>query len=179
LIFLTFIIFFSTVAAAPFEAKSLALLDVRFINGVGIVLLFDSTGLSKKDLKDGTVDVHSGTYKMSCEFKDDTDIVRCVIKGSLVQYGGEALSGNLAGFTFFGIVPEWKEPEAFACSDEESLWYVVNIYGFEEPDSIEIPAEFYDSFAEFISQFFEGTVTLEIVDQFCGENIFEGPQEPG
>ena len=179
LILLTFIIFFSTVAAAPFEAKSLTLLDVRFIKGVGIVLLFDSTGLTQKDLKDGTVDVHSGLYKMSCGFKDDTEVVRCVINGTLTQYAGENFSGNLAGFAFFGKIPELQEPEAFACSDEESLWYVVNIYGFEGPESLEIPAEFYDSFAEFISQIYEGTVTLEIVDQFCGENIFEGPQEPG
>lgn len=175
LIFLTFIIFFSTVAAVPFQVKSLTLLDVRFIKGVGIVLLFDSTGLTKKDLRDGTVDVHSGLYKMSCGFKDDTEVVRCVINGTLTRYAGENFSGNLAGFTFFGIIPELREPESI-CSDEETLWYAVTIY-FEdsEPFSFDIPAEFYDSFASFISAISEGTATVEITDTYCGENII--PEE--
>jgi hypothetical protein len=180
LILLTFVIFFSTVAAAPFQNKSLTLLEVRFIKGVGIVLLFDSTGLTKKDLKGGTVDVHSGLYKMSCEFKDDTEVVRCVIKGSLVQYAGENFSGELAGFAFFGMIPELKEPKEFACSDEESLWYVVNVYGDGEPYSIDVPAEIYDFLVEWITEWSEGTMTLEIADTYCGEKIIleesEGPQ---
>jgi hypothetical protein len=180
LIFLTFIILFSTVAAAPIEAKSFTLLDVRFIKGVGIVLLFDSTGLTKKDLRGGTVDVHSGTYKMSCGFQDDTQTIRCVIKGSLVQYAGENFSGELAGFAFFGKIPELKESEPI-CSDEQVIWYVINVYQFGELvyDSIEIPAQYYDSFASFISAMFEGTATLEITDTYCGENvIIEEPQTP-
>lgn len=178
LLILTFVIFFSTVAAAPFQSKSLTLLDVRFIRGVGIVLLFDSTGLTRKDLNGGTVDVHSGNYKMSCGFKDDTKVVRCVIKGTLVQYAGEYFSGNLAGFAFFGIIPEFKEPQS-TCSDDESVWYVVAVYGDGEPYSIDIPAEIYDFLVEWITEWSEGTITLTITDTYCGEQvILEEPQEP-
>ncbi len=180
LMLLTFIILFSTVAAAPFEAKSLTLLDVRFIHGVGIVLLFDSTGLTQRDIRTGTADVHSNSHKMSCGFKDDTQVVRCVINGTLTQYAGENFSGELAGFAFFGIIPELKEP-APICPDQQVLWVVVSVYQYGElvDGPFEIPAEFYDSFVAFISAIYEGTATVEVTDTHCGENlVLEEPQGP-
>jgi len=51
IIFMTLGIFLSNVAAVPTQNKSVILTDVRYVNGVGIVLLFDTTGLTKKDLR--------------------------------------------------------------------------------------------------------------------------------
>ena len=171
IIFMTLSIFLSNVAAIPAQNKSVILTDVRYVNGVGIVLLFDTTGLTKKDLRGGAVLVHSSTYDMSCNFKDDTSVVRCVIPGGLSKYAGESFSATLAGFRFWGEVPAERTS---TCSDGQSLWYSVDVYDHGEfVDSGTIPAEFYDFLVNLIASHpdeLEG-ISLQISEQFCGEEI--------
>ena len=171
IIFMTLGIFLSNVAAVSAQNKSVILTDIRYVNGVGIVLLFDTSGLTKKDLRGGAALVHSSTYDMSCSFKDDTAVVRCVIPGGLSKYAGESFSATLAGFRFWGEVPADK---AAACSDGQSLWYSVDVYDHGElVDSGEIPAEFYSWLVNLIASYpdeLEG-VSLQISGQFCGEEI--------
>jgi hypothetical protein len=164
-------IFLSNVAAVPAQNKSVILTDVRYVNGVGIVLLFDTTGLTKRDLRGATALVHSSTYDMSCSFKGDTSVVRCVIPGGLSKYAGESFSATLAGFRFWGEVPADKSG---TCSDGQSLWYSVDVYDHGElVDSGEIPAEFYSFLVNLIASQpdeLEG-ISLQISGQFCGEEI--------
>ena len=171
IVFMTVAIFFSTVAAAPLQNRSVILTDARYVNGVGIVLLFDTTGLTKKDLRGADALVHSSTYKMSCGFKGDTEIVRCVVPGGLSKYAGESFSATLAGFRFWGEVPA---DERVSCSTGESLWYSVDVYVEGElVDSGDIPAVIYDLIHEIIASYpedFEG-VNLHVTGQFCGEEI--------
>jgi hypothetical protein len=171
IVFVTLIIFLSTVAAAPAQNKSVILTDVRFVNGVGIVLLFDTTGLTKKDLRGGLVLVHSSMYKMSCGLKGDTDVVRCVIPGGLSKYAGESFSATLAGFRFWGEVPA---DERVSCSAGESLWFSIDVYvDGELVDSGDIPAVIYSLLHEIIASYpedFEG-VNFHVTGQFCGEEI--------
>ena len=175
IIFMTLGIFLSNVAAVPTQNKSVILTDVRYVNGVGIVLLFDTTGLTKKDLRGGAALVHSSTYNMSCSFKDDTSVVRCVIPGGLSKYAGESFSATLAGFRFWGEVPA---DNAVTCPAGQSLWYSVDVYDHGElVDSGEIPAQFYDLLVSIIAGYpdeFEG-VGLHISGQFCGEEIVLEP----
>jgi hypothetical protein len=169
---LTLAVFFSTVAAAPAERKKLALIEVRVVQGAGIVLLFDSTGLTDRDIEGGTAYAHSNLYDMSCNFKDETDVVRCIIPGSLTRYGGETFRIHLAGFVFWAKLPMPKSGP-LVCSDDESLWYTVYIYEDGEfVDSEEMPAEIYEWWLELISLYPElGSISLEIVDRYCGPKV--------
>jgi len=171
IVFVTLAIFLSTIAAAPLQNKSVILTDVRYVNGVGIVLLFDTTDLTKKDLRGGDAFVHSSSYKMSCGFKGDTSVVRCVIPGGLSKYAGESFSATLAGFRFWGEVPA---DERVSCSAGQSLWYSVDVYvDGEVVDSGDIPAVIYNFIHDIIASSpgdFEG-LNLHVSGQFCGEEI--------
>ena len=172
LMLLTLSVFFSAVAAAPAEKKSLVLIEVRYVPGAGIVLLFDSTGLTHNDIQSGTAQVHSNPYDMYCAFKDETDVVRCIIPGSLTRYGGETFRANLAGFVFWARLPMPKTGP-LVCSDDESLWYTVYIYDdgvFEESE--EMPAEIYEWWLELIDDYPQlDQITLKIVDRYCGPKV--------
>jgi hypothetical protein len=173
---LTLAVFFSSVAATPAENKSLILNEVRHVPGAGIVLLFDSTGLTYNDIQGGTAFVHSNSYNMYCNFKDETDVVRCIIPGSLTRYAGETFRAKLAGFLFWPKIPAPKSGP-LVCSDQESLWYTVYIYEdgvFVESE--EMPAEIYEWWLEIIPQFpeFNG-ITLEIADRYCGAKVIFEP----
>lgn len=168
-VLLSLAIFVSSVAAAPaIENKSINLISVNYNNGTGIVLLFETTGLVKKDLKNASVFAHSNEYAMSCNFKDESSVVRCVIPGGLSKYAGESFSGTLAGFAFRGQIPEKT------CSEGESQWYTVNLFVEGElVDSGEMPAEIYSYILHLFASYpeeFEG-VSLQITGGFCGEDL--------
>lgn len=168
---------FSTVAAAPAEKKTLTLIEARYVQGAGIVILFDSTGLTGNDIQGGTAFVHSIAYEMSCGFKDQTDVVRCLIPTSLSRYAGETFRAVLAGFVFWPIMPGPKAGP-LKCEADESLWYTINIYvdGVWE-DSDRISAELYEWLLELMEDYpeeFDG-ITIEIADRFCGPLVIIEP----
>lgn len=176
-VLLSMAILASTVAAAPAENKSVSFISAYYNNGTGIVLLFETTGLTNKNLKNNSLFAHSNNYKMSCNFKDDTSMVRCVIPGGLSQYAGESFSGTLAGFAFWGQIPERKTEEGLTCPDGQSLWYAFDAYVDGEYDgSGDIPAEFYGFLLELISGLPEefGEVSIQITGQYCGEEVILG-----
>lgn len=162
-------VFSSSVAAAPAEKKTLSLIEARYIQGVGIVILFDSTGLEGNDIQDGTAYIHSNSYKMSCEFKDETDVIRCVISGGLSRYAGETFRVNLAGFLFWATLPG---PKALLCSDDQSVWYTVHIYQDGElVDTQEMPVQVYRWLLDLISERPDLDLILKIFDKYCGPKV--------
>lgn len=177
LMLLTVAVFFSTVAAAPAEKKTLTLIEARYVQGAGIVILFDSTGLTGNDIQGGTAFVHSIAYDMSCGFKDQTDVVRCLIPTSLSRYAGETFRAVLAGFVFWPIMPGPREG-ALKCEADESLWYTVYIYEDDVfVESEQMPAEIYEWWLDIIAQYpdeFEG-ITLRIADRYCGPLVIIEP----
>ncbi len=173
LMLLALAVCFSTVAAAPPEKKSLTLIEARYVQGAGIVLLFDSTGLTKKDIQGGTAFVHSISYEMSCGFKDDTDVVRCLIPTSLSRYAGETFRAVLAGFVFWPKMPGPRSGPLI-CEEDETVWYSVDFYDagvYVETE--EMPAEIYEVWLILIAAYPEdlGTISLDIVDRYCGPQI--------
>ena len=110
---------------------------------------------------------------MSCSFKDETSVVRCVIPGGLTKYAGESFSGTLAGFRFWGEIPE-RKADQLTCPEGQSLWYTINVYfDGELGESGDIPAEFYSFLLDLLASYpeeFEG-ITLEVAGQFCGEEV--------
>ena len=172
LILLTVAVFFSAVASAPAEKKTLTLLEVRYVQGAGIVLLFDSTDLSAKEIQGGTARVHSNLYDMACGFKDESSVVRCTIPAKLSRYSGEIFRATLAGFVFFPKIPAPKT-EPLKCSEIETIWYTVGIYYNDDlADIQEMPAEVYEIWLDIIETDpdFEG-ITFRILDRYCGPQL--------
>lgn len=168
-ILLTLAVFFSSVAATPAEKKTLTLTEARYVQGVGIVILFDSTGLDNNDIQNGTAYIHSNSYDMSCEFKDETTVIRCVIGGGLSRYSGETFRATLAGFVFWATLPG---PKALLCADDQSIWYTVHIYQDDElVDTQEMPVEVYRWLLDLISERPDLDIIMKIFDKYCGPKI--------
>lgn len=167
-VLLSVVVFLSSFAANPLS-KSVTFIEARYVPGTGIVLLFDSTGLKKSDLRGASIIVHSNEYKLSCSFKDagkkdDAKVVRCVASGGLSQWAGETFIAYLAGYSFSGIVPAEKS-NAPICPEGEELWLLVLILENGEPlVEIPIPAEYLSLLTDELQEY---ELDYEIVDQAC------------
>lgn len=124
-VLVTMMVFVSNVLAAPAESKSVKLVSVTYQHG-GIVLIFETSGLTKDDLKNHTFVATSTQQDMYCNFVDDSAKVRCVISKGLAGQGD--FHGSLAGFAFSGKLPEARSFSAPSCPTGQVLWYYVNEY---------------------------------------------------
>jgi hypothetical protein len=168
-------IFTSTVFAASGN-KSVTLVSVSYQKG-GIVLLFDTAGLTKGDLKDTSFFAKSNNHKMFCNFVDDTTKVRCTVSKGLA--GGGEFYATLAGFGFWGVLPE---PKSFGpvCTDGEIVWYTINVYESGElVDSGELPAWLWSELVAegIIDEAAEFGITFEITGTLCAPDFDFGPVE--
>lgn len=181
-LFISIVVFLSSFAANPLS-KSVTFLEARYVPGTGIVLLFETTGLKKSDLRGATINVHSNQYDLSCSFKDagkndETKIVRCVASGGLTEYAGESFTAFLAGYGFSGIVPAEKIGEASSsCPEGEELWLLITIFDNEDEFTITVPAELFYSFILPLIQ--EEDLGYQIIDQACFPIEEEQSSEPG
>lgn len=180
---LSLVVFLTSFAANSLISKSLTFLEARYVPGTGIVLLFESTGLKKSDLRGATIYVHSNSYKLSCSFKDGDDkdesrIVRCVASGGLSDWAGETFTAYLAGYSFNGIIPAEKSNATATCAEGEELSVLVII--LLEGEFLEggwITADsFYAYLAPVLQQ--EG-LDYEILNQACFPIEEEEFPEPG
>jgi len=114
-------IFTSSVLAAP-ASKSVNLLSVSYTQG-GVVLIFQTSGLTRGDLKGATIYANSNWHKMYCTFIDNTTKVRCTIANKLAGKG--SFRAVLAGFGFWGTLPQPKAP---SCEPGQIPWYSFNQY---------------------------------------------------
>jgi hypothetical protein len=164
-LFIVLAVFFSSFAA-NMAGKSATFLEVRYVPGVGVVLLFETTGLTKSDLRGASIFVHSSSYNLSCNFKDgnkkdETRIVRCVAPGGLTEWAGEMFSGHFAGIHFSGIMPAKKVPaEQSGCPAGQELWISWQAYDGEDPYQDSAPAWQFHEIAPYIGEY-------EILGQFC------------
>ncbi len=127
-------IFASTVFAAPVNGKSVSLLSVDYNPG-GVVLKFETSGLTQADLTGATFFADSNHQDIYCTFVGDSNTtVRCTAAKSLAGQGGFKVT--MAGFTFWDDLPKEKITK-LTCGAGDVLWYSVNQY---------INGEFYQSF---------------------------------
>jgi hypothetical protein len=165
-------IFTSTAFAAP-AGKSVKFLSVAYQKG-GIVLLFETSGLTKADLKDNSFYADSNDQKMSCNFVDDTTTARCTVSKALAGKGGFFVT--LAGFGFWGELPQEK---VLACEEGTIPWYTVDIYQDGELlGSDEIPVWFWNELVAngLLDQAAEFGVTFDITGTFCAPDFEFGPE---
>lgn len=92
-------------AAYAMANKSITLVSTTYQKS-GIVLAFQTTGLSKSDLKNISFVTHSHQYPIDCTFVNQTTNVRCIVSQSLSMFSGESFHGVLAGLYFTGFLPE-------------------------------------------------------------------------
>jgi hypothetical protein len=124
-LFLALAILLSSFAASSMAAKSVSLLEVRYVDGVGVVFLFDTAGLKNADIKKGAYIIFRSTYyDLACDFKDDETTVRCVVRGGLTEWAGDPVCGELAGFPFCGTMPARRVAE-LVCEEGTELWYLI------------------------------------------------------
>lgn len=165
-------VFTSTALAAPLAVgKSVTLLSVEYNKG-GIVLLFETSGLTKADLKDNSFYADSNSQGMYCTFVDETTIVRCTVSKALAGLGG--FHATLAGFDFWGELPQARS-FGLQCAEGEEPWYAFDVYEFGEyADSGELPVEFWElleseGIFEVLAE--ELGITFEITGEFCGPEV--------
>lgn len=162
-------IFTSTVFATSGN-QSVTLVSVSYQKG-GIVLLFETSGLTKADLKENSFYADSNNQKMSCKFVDDTTRVRCTVSKALAGEG--EFYGTLAGFGFWGELPQ-ERPLGLICAEGEIPWYTIHVYfDGELAESGNIPVWLWDLFVAegLIEEAMQDGVTFEILDTFCGPEI--------
>lgn len=159
----------TSVLAAGSERKNVTLVSVEYQKG-GIVLIFETSGLKKADLKDRSFYADSNYQKITCNFVDDTDKVRCIVAKSLAGKGSFFVT--VAGFGFWGELP--KTFEAEACGEGQILWYNILLQKDEFVAGGPIPAYRWDDLVAqgFLEIFAANGVTYEITDTFCA------PDEP-
>jgi len=152
---------FTSTALAASASKKVTLLSVEYQKG-GIVLLFETLGLTKTDLKDNSFFADSNYQKMSCNFVDDRT-VRCTVSKALAGTGD--FHATLAGSGFWGELPQEKF-FALTCPNGQALWYVVAIYYYGEWYTTSILAEAYDSLAASLKEN-DPAAILKIEKAFC------------
>jgi len=113
-------IFSSSVLAAP-AAGTASLVSVSYNDG-GVVLIFETSGLKKSDLKGATLYAGSNWHEMYCTFVDNTTKVRCTVSKNMAGKG--EFYAELAGIGFWGVLPQ---PRA-VCSEGQIPWYSYNEY---------------------------------------------------
>jgi len=159
-------IFASTVLAAP-ASKNASLLSVSYNEG-GVVLMFQTSGLSRADLKDASIYVASNWYKMYCQFVDETTKVRCTVDKKWAGMG--SFKAVLAGLGFWGELPQ-KRP---VCSVGETPWYAYDEYhNGLLVFSGKVPVWVWEQAVTngFFDVLEKNGYTFEITGTFCGSNI--------
>jgi hypothetical protein len=163
-------IFVSTVFAAPAQTgKSITFVSIKY-QPAGVVLMFQTSGLTENDLKDPSFFAHSSDQNIYCAFVRDTTDVRCVLSKKLAQYQGESFHGTLAGISFDG-----KFPNNTYCTDGEITWYSITEYfNGEFYFAGEAPAWAWNEYAAMGGFEMAATYgyTYEITGSFCGSNDY-------
>lgn len=166
-LFIALAVFLSSFAA-NMTSKTATFLEARYVPGVGVVLLFETTGLTKADLHGASMFFHSNAYHLSCSFKDgdkkdETRIVRCVAPGGLTRWDGEMFIAQFAGFQFSGIMPAKRiTGEQSGCPAGQELWITWLAYDGNDPYKSSAPAWWFYEIAPNLGEY-------EILDQYCDE----------
>ena len=79
--------------------------DSAYVEGKGIVYIFDATGFRNKDLKDASIYVGSDFYDLFCWVLKEEGKIVCNAQGGLTQFAGQTAIIYLAGQIFYVTIP--------------------------------------------------------------------------
>ena len=92
-------------AANPLESRSISLAEVRFVQGKGVVFLFDITGkFTKSDLDTAYAYAGGNSLDVHCVIKKGQDQIACTVH-AINQYAGQSVLIGLLGQGFWATVP--------------------------------------------------------------------------
>jgi hypothetical protein len=162
-------VFASSVSAAPAETKSVNLVSVEYGNS-GIVLRFETSGLTRADLKDATFYAASNNQPIYCKFVDHATDVRCLVSTALAGKGDFHVT--LAGFGFWDQLPKSTD-----CADGEIVWFEYNVSFEDEVFSDVVPAWIWHEadINGFFDMAAEQGVFFDQTGRFCGPALEEIP----
>jgi len=164
---LSILAMFPTNTFAAQGSKTVTLSSIEYQRG-GIVLLFETSGLGKADLKNNSFYADSNNQKMSCNFVNHTTTVRCVVSRALAGHGN--FRTTLAGFAFWGKIPEPK----FRCGGDEVAWYSIDIYqNGELVESGHLPVWVWKELVSLgiLDDAASEGVTFDVTNTFCGPDL--------
>ena len=137
-------------AASSMGGKRVNLAETRFIEGKGVVFIFEVEGLTKADLKNS----FSSAGSVDCKFKDDGRVA-CTVQYAN-QYAGQQIPISLAGYGFYADVPAAYNCFGWANTwvDADGLFYTVyGPYGtyWTRDDEIAWSVYAYENFDDLVS----------------------------
>ena len=83
--------------------RSLTLESIFYVRGKGVIFTFEPQGDFKESELTGTATLDHQVFSLSCHFNDMGD-VKCATESGLADYVGQAAFGQVAGFSFSGVV---------------------------------------------------------------------------
>lgn len=115
LVLISIIAMVAGTAAAPLKSRSIKLASTQFIQGKGVVFLFDTTGkFTKSDLNTAFAYAGENSLDVDCNIKEGKDQIVCTV--ALVnQYVGKSIVVGLIGQGFWTTVPARPAPTASTC----------------------------------------------------------------
>lgn len=92
-------------------AGSITYANSAYVEGKGIVYVFDATGFRNKDLKGASIYVGSDFYDLFCWVTEDKEQIVCNAQGGLTQFAGQTAILYFAGHIFYVGVPAASAPK--------------------------------------------------------------------
>lgn len=82
-----------------------------YVEGKGIVFIFDATGYRNRDVKGASIYVGSDLYDLFCWVTEDKEHIVCNAQGGLTQFAGQTAIIYLAGQIFYVTIPSRGGPK--------------------------------------------------------------------
>lgn len=92
-------------------AGSITYASSAYVEGKGIVYVFDATGFRNKDVKGASIYVGSDFYDLFCWVTKDKEQIVCNAQGGLTQFAGQTAILYFAGHIFYVSVPAAGAPK--------------------------------------------------------------------
>ncbi len=119
--------------------RSLTLDSIFYVRGKGVVFTFTPRGDFKESKLTGSATINNQVFALDCQFNDFGD-VKCATDQGLSSYVGQVAIGQLAGFSFWGVVraspvhPTADEPYCYTIFDRiGGDWEAVSAFCWKFP----------------------------------------------
>lgn len=159
-------------SASPASAAELiTYVDGRFVEGKGVVFVFEASGYRNRDVRGADIFVGSNFHNFGCTVNAERTQIVCVANGGLTQYAGQMGVVYLAGQIFYVIIPGHSVAEGCTGSDVEGA-YVTFYYGEGEPDTFFIEGSSIEEIEDFAQAEMDSSedwiIGYEISELECG-----------
>jgi hypothetical protein len=139
LILVLAVIFSCVTPAYARMERSLTLDSIFYVRGKGVIFTFTPHGDFKESKLIGTATINHQTFALDCHFNDFGD-VKCTTDRGLSSFVGQIAVGQVAGFSFWGVVraglvhPTLRAPYCYSIFDRiGGDWETVSSFCWRYP----------------------------------------------